>query len=121
MKKIFSLMVAAILALAATSCQEDPVYYNLEYEAISTPSMNMSIYLAKPNQDILHHTGGSHLLQDCGPVKPGYLATINAEVLNPLPGLMEDAEITLRIIIDDKIVKETTAKSTASLTYTVGE
>ena len=119
MKKLLSVIFFAVLALAISSCAEEPIYFNLSYEAVSEPSMNMAITLNRPQMDRPMQTGGSHLFQDCGPVKNGYSAEISAKVINPNPAILEDATITLRILIDDKIVKETTAKSEASLSYVV--
>lgn len=119
MKKIIALVACLAASLLVFSCAEEPVIYLLSYEAVADPHVNMDINFTTPKMDIPMHTVASRLLQDCGPVKSGYECSISATSVKPLPYMMDEPAITLKIKLNEKTVMETTAVGGASITYTV--
>ena len=121
MKKIVLVVLALVICggLMTVSCSKDKtIYFRLKYEASSAPDNNMYISFQHPGYDDLFGTGGSYLLQDCGYVKEGFAARIKADAI-PVIGLDRDVAITLKILVDDRCVAETTGTNSADVSYTI--
>ena len=121
LRSIFCALAALLVfSSCANNKSSSVIYHKLVYEVTSSPSVNMEIRYMYPGINVLSSSRGSSFRQECPGVEAGFGAFMSAQVITDKDH-PTDAQVSIKIYLDDQLKCQTSDMNFAKLEFTVSE